>query len=90
MLTVYKYNISMEKDNFSIDMPKNAKILTVQEQHGDAQMWALVNPNAKIETRNFRVAGTGHPINEGLNSLEYLGTFQFHNGDFIGHVFEIK
>ncbi len=89
MQNVFKYTIPME-DYFSLDLPEGAKILTVQEQHGGAQIWALVNPDNPTETRNFRLAGTGHPIKESPDTLNYVGTFQLAGGSFIGHVFEIK
>ena len=78
------------EDYFSLNLPEGAKILTVQEQHGGAQVWALVNPDNPTETRNFRLAGTGHPIKESPDTLNYIGTFQLAGGNFIGHVFEIK
>ncbi len=89
MQSVYKYTIPVE-DYFSLDLPKGAKILTVQEQHGKPQLWALVKRGEPNETRNFRLAGTGHPIKESPEMLNYIGTFQIAGGSFIGHVFEIK
>ena len=89
MNSVFKYTIPVE-DCFSLDLPKGAKILTVQEQHGEPQLWALVNKNKPNEKRNFRLAGTGHPIKESPETMDYIGTFQLAGGGFIGHVFEIK
>ena len=89
MQSVYKYTIPVE-DYFSLDLPKGVKILTVQEQHGKPQLWALVKRGEPNETRNFRLAGTGHPIKESPEMLNYIGTFQIAGGSFIGHIFEIK
>ena len=89
MQNVFKYTIPVE-DYFSLNLPEGAKILTVQEQHGDAHIWALVNPDNPTETRNFRLAGTGHPIKESPDTLDYIGTFQLAGDSFIGHVFEMK
>lgn len=89
MNSVYKYTIPVE-DYFSLDLPKGAKILTVQEQHGEPQLWALVNKDKPNEKRNFRLVGTGHPVKESPESLNYISTFQLADGSFIGHVFEIK
>ena len=86
---VYKYTVPME-DYFSLDLPKGAKILTVQEQHGKPQLWALVKQGERNEKRNFRLADTGQPIEESPETLNYIGTFQLTGGSFIGHVFEIK
>ncbi len=93
MQSVYRYTIPTEEDYFSLNLPKGAKILTVREQHGKPQLWALVKlvkhgePN---ETRNFRLAGTGDPIKEDPKKLNYIGTFQLAGGVIIGHIFEIK
>lgn len=89
MNSVYKYTIKVE-DYFSLDLPKGARILTVQAQYDEPQLWALVDKNKPNEKRNFRLAGTGHPIKESSESLNYIGTFQLAGGSFIGHVFEIK
>ncbi|MBU2634917.1 hypothetical protein KJ841_00375 [Patescibacteria group bacterium] len=78
------------EDYFSLDLPEGAKILTVQEQHGEPQIWALVNPGSPTETRNFRLAGTGHPIKGDKELLNYVGTFQLAGGSFIGHLFELR
>lgn len=89
MHNVFKYTIPVE-DYFSLNLPKGAKILTVQEQNNEPQIWALVEGSQPDETRNFRLSGTGHPIKEDPGILEYIGTFQLVGGGFIGHVFEIK
>ena len=90
MLSVYKYTIPTDEDYFSFGLPKGAKILTVREQHGKLQLWALVKQGEPDETRNFRLAGTGHPIKESPETLNYIGTFQLEGGSIIGHIFEIK
>lgn len=89
MLKVYKYTVLVQNCS-SLELPRGAKILTVQEQHGEPQIWALVNPGNPMETRNFRLAGTGHPIEEDEEVLNYIGTFQLLGGSFIGHLFELK
>ena len=89
MNKVFKYPVPVQ-DRFSLNLPQGARILTVQEQHGEPQIWALVNPENVIETRNFCLAGTGHSIEENEENLNYIGTFQLYNGDFIEHLFEIK
>lgn len=44
----------------------------------------------ELEERNFRLAGTGHRIEEEQEKLSFIGTFQLYGGSFIGHLFEIK
>jgi hypothetical protein len=88
-MLIYKYTIPVE-DYFSLDLPAGAKILTVQAQRDEPQIWALVDSGQQSNVRhNFRVAGTGHNITEDGDGLNYIGTFQLFRGDFIGHLFEI-
>jgi hypothetical protein len=87
MLKVFKYP-SPSVYYFSLKLPQGAKILSVQEQHGEPQVWALVNPEREPEERNFRLV-TGHQIGEDEEKLSFIGTFPLVGGAFIGHLFEI-
>jgi len=85
---VLKFTIPIE-DTFEICMPKGADILTVQEQYDEPHIWALCDPDAVKVVRFFRLAGTGHPIRYDIGiDYNYIGTFQIHGGNFIGHLFE--
>lgn len=67
-------------------MPRAAKVLCVQVQHGAPQIWALVGNEAEtVEARPFRVFGTGQEMPGGLS---YLGTFQLSGGGLVWHLFE--
>ncbi len=88
MEKIFKYPVATMPE-FVIAMPRNAKILTVQNQYGNPMLWALVNPEAETEQRKFRVFGTGHTIKD-LNGAEYIATYQLNDGTFIGHLFEEK
>ena len=85
MIKIYKYNIEVQP-YFEIEMPKDAKILSVQLQNGIPVFWAEVDTNNEPETRNFSVIGTGHIME--ARSQQFLGTFQLQGGAFIGHLFE--
>lgn len=87
MRTVWKFPIE-PADSFALEMPADAEILDIQVQHGNVFLWALVNPKAKMGRRVFRLAGTGHPIEEG-DELRYVASFQLHKGDLVFHVFEV-
>ena len=90
MLTIFKYPVPAE-DHFTLEMPKGAKILTVQAQRGNPQLWAMVDSETKKEKRYFRLAGTGHPLGDDyLKIINYIGTFQMGNGVLVFHLFEIK
>jgi len=90
MLTIFKYPIPIE-DHFTLELPKDARILTVQIQRETAQLWALVDSETEKETRYFRLSGTGHPLGEDyLRITNYIGTFQMENGALVFHLFEVK
>ena len=84
-MRIWKY-IIRTTDVIAVTMPRGAKILCVQIQREEPCIWALVDPNATIETRWLRIYGTGHPIDE---LGEYVGTYQLHNGSLIFHVFDV-
>lgn len=64
--TIWKFPVE-EKNTFSLTMPMGAKILCVQVQHGAPQIWAVVTESGNMETRTFRLAGTGHEIPAGCH-----------------------
>jgi hypothetical protein len=86
MQRVYKYPVRVA-DVFSVEIPRGAQLLDVQVQHGEPQLWALVNPDAAHERRWFRLAGTGHDIREAVKG--HVGSFQLQAGSLVFHVFEI-
>ena len=90
MLTIFKYPIPIE-DHFILELPKNAKILTVQTQKGIPQLWAMVDSETEKEARHFRLNGMDHPLGDDyLRIINYIGTFQIENGELVFHLFEIK
>ena len=78
MKTIHKY---------TIELPSGAEILTCQFQRGNLCLWALVNPDAPLETRIIRVYGTGHPVKADIVQ-RYIGTVQDRAGYLVWHVFE--
>lgn len=52
--TIWKFTLEV-KDIQTLDMPKGAEILTVQFQETHGQLWALVDPNAEMEERDFAI-----------------------------------
>lgn len=82
-MKIYKYPLQIN-DTQTVMIPKGAKLLTVQMQHGSPQLWASVDPNTGLATRRIACAGTGHHTPDGL----YLGTIQMQNGALIFHFFD--
>jgi hypothetical protein len=86
MRCVFKYEVPVE-DHVTLELPCVHELLHFDNQKGDAVLWALVDPeSAKIE-RHFRVAGTGHVIEE--TNIRFIGTAQFHGGSLVLHLFEV-
>jgi hypothetical protein len=84
---IFKYPVEM-RDHFQISLPEGADILAVQVQRDQPVMWALVDPEKPLTQRWFRVAGTGHLIEE--DHLGHIGTFQLYAGDLVFHLFEVR
>jgi hypothetical protein len=83
--TIWKYRVPLQ-DEFSLDLPSGAQILTVQEQCGSPHIWVKVQTGLVNVKRNFRVYGTGHDMDQ---DGEYIGTFQMSGGQLVFHLFEI-
>lgn len=86
-MEIWKY-ILAANSNMIVEMPKEAEILTAQEQFGEICIWALVNPILPKEKREFVVYGTGHKIIYERKELDYIGTIQLYKGSLVLHVFE--
>lgn len=86
-MKVFKYPL-VHDDLQTVLLPKDARILHIQEQHGAFMLWALVDPDAPTERRAIRIAGTGHEIDLGHN-LRHISTFGFGGSGLIFHAFEV-
>lgn len=84
---IWKYELS--PFNKAVEMPRGAKILTVQTQNGPPFIWALVIPENDKETRFFEIIGTGKNIPTQIGvEFKYINTFQLEGGSLVYHVFE--
>ena len=90
MRAIYKYLIPVQNE-FEIPMPVSSEVLAVQVQHGVPCIWCLLNPGNATKNRKFRIYPTGFEIpDKYIDAMRYVGTFQLEEGDFIGHLFEVK
>lgn len=90
MKTIWKYETPFEH-KFSISMPLNAEILCVQvdKKTHTPCIWAMVYTEYEKEERCFELFGTGHEIHCDMGiDRKYIGTYQYQNGEFVGHIFE--
>lgn len=94
MKTIWKFSCSL-LDTFTLYLPEDAEILSVQAQQDDAVLHAMVEPDAIRTERRFRLFETGSKVNHetghmisGADSLKYVGTFQTAGGFYVWHLFE--
>ena len=94
MKTIWKFSTLIDgsfSDKFTIMMPKSAEILCVQtdQKNNHPTIWALVDPEAEEEERDFELYGTGHQISFDMGvERKYIGSYQYQRGEFVGHIFE--
>jgi len=87
MKRVFKYQVPLQ-DKFTIDLPKGSQVLSVGVQSKTAFIWTLIDDEEPIiESRKFRLSGTGHPITD--KCFIFIGTFQLDGGALIFHLFEL-
>lgn len=84
MKTIWKFTL---EPNCTLEMPIGAEILTVQKQNGRPQIWALVDPYADNEEREFEAYGTGQDLPDSPGA--YVGASQLNGGALVFHVFEV-
>ena len=70
-----------------VEMPSGAQIVSIKEQFGTPQMWAICDPSQPLVKRHFRTIGTGWEFNE--KGTVYIGSYFNPEGAFVWHVFEI-
>lgn len=88
MKTIHKYPLR-DIHHQSLQIPAGAKILTVQAQRNEIQLWAEVDPDAPVVTRHIDILTTGEGIDDELQAKRtHLGTVQLDGGDMVLHVFE--
>ena len=63
MKTILKYPIKEPTSLYKLTLPRNAKILTIQVQHGTACVWAIIDDDPEIpeEIRTFLSRKTIYP-----------------------------
>lgn len=84
MTRVYKYALPKPDDFVTLELPVGARVLCVQMQGGRPYLWARVDLGVSMEKRRFRLAGTGHDIDERTIGT-YVATWQ--DGPFVWHLF---
>lgn len=86
---IFKYSIDLDRRTQNIAMPKDAKVLSAQMQHGQCQLWAMVDNSKAPYPRRIEVLPTGAFV-ERADRLSFLGTVQVNDGGspLVFHIFE--
>lgn len=88
---IHKFELHPYEEEQEIDMPTGAQVLSVQEQHGQLIIWALVFTDVKLSKHKFLVLNTGaiqKHIAQGLSLRSFIGTVQLMEGTYVVHVFK--
>lgn len=86
MRTIHKQVLQIA-DEQTIQVPIGTANMYVGTQRGDVCMWYMCDPDNEYQDITIRIYGTGHPIEEDVNLLRYLGTAMTEGGRFVWHVF---
>ena len=85
--TIWKYPLKVTDEQI-INLPIGSEYLSVQVQNGTPCLWAKVNPQENVIIRvKIVTVGTGHPADHVNEYMQFLGTYQLFDGEFVGHVF---
>lgn len=92
MARIFKYQLDLNTHEsrggaalVSVEMPEDAKVLSVGVQHGNVCVWAEVDTTADTEMREFLLVGTGNVPPE---DAKFLATVMLHNECLVLHVYE--
>jgi hypothetical protein len=82
MKKIYKYDLEITDEQF-LELPAQAKVLSIGIQNNQLKLWALVNPDNFSTKHRVTIFGTGEPIQE--VPIQLLGTVFIR--DLAFHVF---
>jgi len=85
MKTIWKFPLRGHETTQEI--PKGAKLLTMQLQRGTPTLWFEIEQDAITIQRTFKCLATGEEFD--LPGAEYIGTFQGDEGWLAWHVYEV-
>ncbi|MFD8496322.1 hypothetical protein [Amycolatopsis sp. NPDC059657] len=88
--TIHRYRLKVV-DEQTVPMPAGAEVLHVAHrpwsQLPDIDVWARVDSSQPDTPRTFRIAGTGHPLDD--RPHHHLGSALLPGQHAVFHVFEI-
>ena len=84
MKTIHKYPLSI-LDYQTIEIPEGSRLLCVQTQNGEPQLWAKVDTSKPMEELTLMLFGNGQRFTE--NPGDYIDTFKMAGDALVFHVF---
>lgn len=84
MNRIWKYPLVIN-DSQKLNLPRGSRVLSVQLQHGQPTLWALVSDGFYKDELTISTRGTGHAIEEDLG--RFVSTYQISGGSLVFHVF---
>lgn len=90
MKAIHKFILPMKEESV-IEMPYGVRIIKGENQEGFVAIWAIVDLNAPLVKREFRLYKTGQKFECGnVDNLHFIGRADIHVGMDLGmHIFEI-
>lgn len=84
MRTIWKFPLTIAR-RVSVEIPRDAELLSVQMQGDTPTLWAIVDPEQRRTRRVLAVYGTGWDLPDDLG--RFIATFQ--HEPFVFHVFDL-
>lgn len=69
---IYKYQLAVLEKQV-VQLPKDAKIIRIDDVEGKIYLWAMCDTEAELENRYLCCYKTGMTIDRDINDLSYLG-----------------
>jgi hypothetical protein len=91
MLTIYKYPLKKEVNEYgslALQMPYNAKPISVINQQGELVMYAEVDTTDLMATRELYICGSGRELPMDIHNYDFVGTVM--QAQFVWHVYAKK
>lgn len=85
MKTIWKFQLSDVSLQQAISMPKGARILCAQAQHGFITIWAEVDVTRPAVERRVHLCLTGQDLPSSAG--DFIGTIQYREGSYVAHVY---
>lgn len=83
---IFKYTLEIT-GNQTVQMPQEARILSVANQNGNLCLWAMVDIDWPPHPRHIEILGTGNHVVQDMGvERTFIGTVLV--DQFVWHVFE--